>query len=432
MQFKNSFVELRGPRDLLARLMSAIAYPKIWSSPHRNLFASIDNSTSIPEITVRGIGTRILSRKVVDCHEWLNLLASPDSVIWEEHEILKWVILDKETYRNPWNRASFWYRVVDHLDSTTELFCLNEEPRLRECLNKQTPSHVLFQRLIGAGWIYDLIEQVRAEGASIIYESDDLLFDVLALDDPLWRQQSRVEQIDFERHIECTRKILSVVDKILVSTPELANAVPETDASIAVKPNRVPTFFRVFEDGESYPRKILNTAFPEDGFNIYYGGGTSWHEVYYKMVEPALLRLLARFSDIYLTLGGGIRPTNPHPRIVTLPRTLPELYFYNLQEYDLVLAPLVEGPWSFAKSAIKIIEAACQGVPFIASPAPEYRKFVAETGLGQLARQEEWELLLEKIYYDRQMLRANAIGWARMTRARYFSSFPRQTLADLM
>lgn len=72
------------------------------------------------------------------------------------------------------------------------------------------------------------------------------------------------------------------------------------------------------------------------------------------------------------------------------------------RKIDVGIVPLTNVDFNKAKSFIKGLEYAAAGIPFIASPLPEY-EYLAEKGVGRIARnQEEWlfhaeELLSPKV-----------------------------------
>jgi glycosyltransferase involved in cell wall biosynthesis len=64
------------------------------------------------------------------------------------------------------------------------------------------------------------------------------------------------------------------------------------------------------------------------------------------------------------------------------------------------LVPLLDSPFNRAKSWLKGIEYASLGVPFIASPLPEYRK-LAELGAGVLAdTPQQWYEAIAMLFED--------------------------------
>jgi hypothetical protein len=61
------------------------------------------------------------------------------------------------------------------------------------------------------------------------------------------------------------------------------------------------------------------------------------------------------------------------------------------KQMDIGIVPLSDVRFNDAKSYIKGLEYAAAGIPFIASPSPEYLE-LAEAGVGRIARNwDEWE-----------------------------------------
>lgn len=95
----------------------------------------------------------------------------------------------------------------------------------------------------------------------------------------------------------------------------------------------------------------------------------------------------------------GHDPNYPHisdiigvdPKRITTSPTVPIWLYDNILEFDIGLVPLNNIPFNEAKSNIKGLEYAAKGIPFIASPLPEYRA-LHETGAGSLAETpEQWK-----------------------------------------
>ena len=78
-------------------------------------------------------------------------------------------------------------------------------------------------------------------------------------------------------------------------------------------------------------------------------------------------------------------------RVTTTPIVPIHQYAANLK-FDIGIVPLVDIPFNEAKSNIKGLEYAAAGIPFVASPLPEYR-LLHEDGVGLLADSpDEWRL----------------------------------------
>jgi glycosyltransferase involved in cell wall biosynthesis len=68
---------------------------------------------------------------------------------------------------------------------------------------------------------------------------------------------------------------------------------------------------------------------------------------------------------------------------------------------QVCLAPLSASKFNLAKSRLKLIEASAVGVPWVASPRPEYRRTFAESGAGILAdTPKQWYVGVRKLMGD--------------------------------
>ena len=77
-------------------------------------------------------------------------------------------------------------------------------------------------------------------------------------------------------------------------------------------------------------------------------------------------------------------------RVTRLPMLAPHEYPHGFK-FDIGVVPLTDNDFNRAKSWIKGIEYAAAGVPFVASPLPEYIRLRDEYGIGRIAHSpEEW------------------------------------------
>lgn len=92
-------------------------------------------------------------------------------------------------------------------------------------------------------------------------------------------------------------------------------------------------------------------------------------------------------------------------------------YPEQFQGMAIGLVPLVNAPFNHAKSAIKGMEYAAAGVPFVAQATPEYRWLAATHGIGRVARRPiDWIRHLEALI-DPELRRAEALAGAERIRA---------------
>jgi hypothetical protein len=79
-------------------------------------------------------------------------------------------------------------------------------------------------------------------------------------------------------------------------------------------------------------------------------------------------------------------------------------YHRGLGLLDVGIVPLADTPFNRAKSYLKGIEYAARGVPFVASPTPEYERLFSE-GIGRLAkwRSRDWKRELTALMIDESL-----------------------------
>lgn len=81
---------------------------------------------------------------------------------------------------------------------------------------------------------------------------------------------------------------------------------------------------------------------------------------------------------------------------------------------DVGIVPLETSLFNQAKSALKGLEYAALGKPFIASPLPEYRRLVEESGAGILAEgREQWARAAKSLLEDGDQYRRAGEAWAK-------------------
>lgn len=96
-------------------------------------------------------------------------------------------------------------------------------------------------------------------------------------------------------------------------------------------------------------------------------------------------------------------------RVTTSPLCTVSEYAAGLK-FDIGLVPLNNIPFNEAKSNIKGLEYAAAGIPFVASPLPEYR-LLHEDGVGLLAdTPDDWRSQISTLMDYKTRKRASAIG----------------------
>lgn len=84
-------------------------------------------------------------------------------------------------------------------------------------------------------------------------------------------------------------------------------------------------------------------------------------------------------------------------RVSVTPMLAPHQYPHGLT-FDVGVVPLVDIPFNHAKSNIKGLEYAAAGIPFVASPLPEYERLAEEHNVGRIAKTaRDWERHLKAL-----------------------------------
>jgi glycosyltransferase involved in cell wall biosynthesis len=93
-------------------------------------------------------------------------------------------------------------------------------------------------------------------------------------------------------------------------------------------------------------------------------------------------------TELHL-IGTDFRPTVGHASARFTHWVKDPADMFGLLDFDIGLAPLTDHPFNHAKSAVKALEYASQGIPVIASDLPPYRDFVTDGVTGFLVSKEK-------------------------------------------
>ncbi len=248
-----------------------------------------------------------------------------------------------------------------------------------------------------------VIRQARALGKPIIYESDDLLFD-LPDDHPLREAYSD--------HLFSFLSAIVQADAVVAATPELA------DVHRQFNPN-THTWLNYLDDRLWTLRPPRPAPAPGAAgvCVIGYMGGAS-HQPDLNLIAPCLARLVERYAGrLRLHFWGapppailrgqpGVNWTQLDPLDYARTAAL-----FNVQDCDIAVAPLHDGPFNRAKSHIKFLEYTALGIPGIYARLPPYARIVRHGENGLLAGGEaEWEHCLAELIESPQRRYALALG----------------------
>lgn len=291
------------------------------------------------------------------------------------------------------------FKVAHSADGTP--ICLVDEPET-DVVVMQRPLH---------RWKVDLIRLLQDAGVAVVVELDDD-FGSVPEGNPAWLDahlewmtvgqweglgrpgpvEAEAERQDGSRWVKVVgtlapvsnvwlRRACARADLVTVTTPALAERYAP-HGRVAVLPNLVP-------------ERYLEVVAPaHDGTVVGWGGSVATHVGDLEVTGGGVARAVEESGARFHVIGTGVRVR----RSLGLDVAPSATGWVELDDWPVALAaldvgivPLTPSRFSDAKSWLKGLEYASVGVPFVASPTPDYVRLNAE-GAGVLASHpDEWE-----------------------------------------
>lgn len=249
---------------------------------------------------------------------------------------------------------------------------------------------ILFQRdfaFVSTSYL-DIIQTARREKKLILYEIDDLLYDLPAdYPDPVAiRHYAKASIPMLEGLMEA--------DLVFVSTPELAQALSGLNENILVRPN--------YLDDALWTLNPPAQPKAEEGMLTLGLMGTNSHTIDLESIAGVLIRLFEKYPErLRLKVWGTQLPDSliDRPEVEWIPSYTYEysvfVPYFQAQKADIFLAPLLAGRFNACKSALKFLEYSALGVPGVYSRIAPYERIIVNGENGFLAdTAEEWEKAL--------------------------------------
>lgn len=234
-------------------------------------------------------------------------------------------------------------------------------------------------------------DMVKLQGHTVIGEVDDWFLGLSSMQD--------IGKAASTKYYRVMPKILANCTGVTVSTPTLAEGyAAKTRAPIQVIENTL--------DWNTWESVVTP---PSDRFRVGWMGGTAWHLKDIDVLRGVLGPWLRRHPDVQFVAAGDAEthrlldvpteqrvtyPTVPHDQLPSITATM-----------DVGLVPLAQSKFNDAKSYLKGLEYAACGIPCIASPVAEYKRWVKPGVNGFLAeRPRDWLRFLDRMYADRELV----------------------------
>lgn len=242
------------------------------------------------------------------------------------------------------------------------------------------------------------LDRLRARGIALIADYDDLLFDCPLEDYPAsggWLRRLRVPG-----RLQVYRESVEHFDAFTTSTRPIADALYalRPNAEIGVVPNK-PSPSWVARGWARFGDRAWR---PGDPRVIRYLPGSPSHDRDFAVIEEALVAFLHEHEDVTLEVVGYLHFNHrrfPRGRVLHRPKVDYESFPEVLLSTWVNLVPLAPTPYSQARSALKLLEAAAFGVPSIATPSYDHARTVSLPSPIRFATSsEEWLGALEEAH----------------------------------
>lgn len=236
-----------------------------------------------------------------------------------------------------------------------------------------------------------VIESARRLGLPIVYDIDDYLFDPWVM--PYIEAFRALRQVDALRIMDELGACLHACDYFTGSTSYLAETAARLGKKSFVLPNGLNAAQLRLACHALEQRNARRDPFTRLG----YFSGTRTHQADFRIVYPALMKLLSERTDARLLIVGDLDLGEfpgllPYIDVIeTLPIRLWSELPAILANVDINLIPLEVTPFNEGKSNLKYYEAGLLKVPSIASPTRINCENIRPGHNGLLARTpDEW------------------------------------------
>lgn len=268
--------------------------------------------------------------------------------------------------------------------------------------------------------VHSIALAAKRQGIAVVVELDDDLHAVHArnsmsaavhgMRDPhpmvshLFKDAGKVQAFPLHNRDWITETV-KLADLLIVSTPALAKYAPEK--AVVVR-NRLPEACLTHRPATSTVRGSVGWT-----------GALNVHPQDMQATRGALQKLRGLFTVVGSEVGVADALRIPPQRVVlgaSWQEDIPAYWKVVPEHIGVGIAPLELSVFNAAKSALKPQEMSTLGIPFVASPTPEYEWFVKESGAGFIAHDRaEWATHLKHLLnhdptYER--CRRNGLEWA--------------------
>jgi len=249
---------------------------------------------------------------------------------------------------------------------------------------------VIFQREFprNQSLYYEVVRTARSEGKFLIYEMDDLLFDLPE------NHPERKSEVYTQALIPMLSALVEA-DLVVVPTKKLLEIYKGFNPNIVVVPNYLDDNIWHLESPELKAQDIVTIGYM----------GSNSHTPDLELIAPALAAIAEKYKGRFklivwgTPLPDGLKSFSwvewqPSPTNVYVDFAK----FFQTQNADIFIAPLADNLFNACKSPLKFLEYTARGAPGVYSDVTPYQIIVEDGVDGFLAAsQDEWIKALEEL-----------------------------------
>lgn len=292
--------------------------------------------------------------------------------------------------------------VVAYKDNRSGLTTVEELKTDADLIIVQRPLHQ---------WFCSMIEQAHRQDIAVVVEMDDD-FENVHRRNVVWPNvQPSVHAMS---NYEWLKQACDLADHVTVSTDALTRYAPH--GRVSVVPNYIAR--RDITDhmvGPPHDRPV----------RIGWSGTVQTHPTDLQVTRPAINQVLRDTKSEMMVVGDGYGVRESLGLAKSIPLRLTgwvetDRYMSVLcNAMDVGIVPLDETPFNSAKSNLKGLEMAACGIPFVASPTPEYTALAAN-GVGEIASNpSEWRRLVSRFVSNEALRVAAGEAYRSVVREKY-------------
>lgn len=265
----------------------------------------------------------------------------------------------------------------------------------------------VFHRTLQTPSTIKLIERIKEQGKEIIFDTDDLVFDIKYVHQTdHYKKMSYFEKKQYQKGIG--EEILKdpYVKVCTTSTKFIASKLEEYGKKVFVITNKLSNEW--VEIAEQLLHSNVQEKKERKEIRIGYFSGTIGHNKDFATISDALVEILEKYPQVEIFLAGPLELEEKFnkfsQRIIRSTYVPRKKHFENVFYCDIILAPLEKDVFSEGKSELKFSEAGLLEVPVVAVQNQTFSGAITEGENGFLAdNKEQWVEKLSKLIEDEEL-----------------------------